>query len=137
MPTNKQITGLKLPFAHNRHPRLSEYEICGLNMTVGEGIKQLSSLCVTEVISEGNVLCSPIPTPRAKVADLIRTHRHHASPSLQTQKSKCSHKKEAVKVTYKKMISNILCVDSMRNYQGASVRKSLGIGSAGLGSFGG
>lgn len=42
-----------------------------LDLTVGEGIKQLSTLCVTEVMSEGKVLCSTVPEPRPELAEII------------------------------------------------------------------
>ena len=42
-----------------------------LNLSVGEGIKQLASLCVTEVMSEGKVLCSTVPVPRPELAEII------------------------------------------------------------------
>jgi transposase len=42
-----------------------------LDLTMGEGIKQLSSLCATEVLSRGKVLCSTVPKPRAELAEII------------------------------------------------------------------
>jgi len=42
-----------------------------LDLTVGEGIKQLGTLCVTEVMSEGKVLCSTVPEPRPELAEII------------------------------------------------------------------
>jgi len=42
-----------------------------LDLTVGEGIKQLGTLCLTEVQSAGKVLCSSVPIPRPEVAELI------------------------------------------------------------------
>jgi transposase len=42
-----------------------------LDLTVGEGIKQLGTLCLTEVQSAGKVLCSSVPIPRLEVAELI------------------------------------------------------------------
>ena len=42
-----------------------------LDLTVGEGIKQLGTLCLTEVKSAGKVLCSSVPIPRPEVAELI------------------------------------------------------------------
>ena len=42
-----------------------------LDLTVGEGIEQLGTLCLTEVQSAGKVLCSTMPIPRREVAELI------------------------------------------------------------------
>lgn len=42
-----------------------------LDLTVGEGIKQLSTLCVTEIKNGNKVLCSTIPQPRAELAEII------------------------------------------------------------------
>ena len=42
-----------------------------LDLTVGEGISKLSTLCVTEVIGEGKVRCGTLPEPRPDVAELI------------------------------------------------------------------
>lgn len=42
-----------------------------LDLTVQEGINQLASLCVMEIISEGRSRCGSVPEPRPEVADLI------------------------------------------------------------------
>ena len=42
-----------------------------LDLTVEEGIKQLATLCVTEIISDGKVRCGSVPQPRPDVAELI------------------------------------------------------------------
>ena len=42
-----------------------------LNLTIGEGIQQLATLCTTEVMSEGKVLCSTVPLPRPELAEII------------------------------------------------------------------
>ena len=42
-----------------------------LDLTVGEGIEQLGTLCLTEVQNAGKVLCSSVPIPRPEVAELI------------------------------------------------------------------
>jgi len=42
-----------------------------LDLTVGEGIEQLGTLCLTEVQSAGKALCSTMPIPRPEVAELI------------------------------------------------------------------
>lgn len=42
-----------------------------LDLTVGEGIKQLGTLCATEVISGGKVLCSTVPEPRPELGEII------------------------------------------------------------------
>jgi hypothetical protein len=42
-----------------------------LDLTLGEGIQQLATLCVTEVMSEGKVLCSTVPVPRSELAEII------------------------------------------------------------------
>ncbi|MCF7731206.1 MAG: hypothetical protein K9N23_05945 [Akkermansiaceae bacterium] len=41
------------------------------DLTVGEGIGQLATLCVTEIISEGKVRCGSVPEPRPDVAQLM------------------------------------------------------------------
>jgi len=43
-----------------------------LNLTVQEGLDELSSLCATEVLIQGSVRYKKIPTPRASVAELLR-----------------------------------------------------------------
>ena len=42
-----------------------------LDLTVGEGLDQLATLCVTEIISDGKVRCCTVPQPRPDVAQLI------------------------------------------------------------------
>ena len=42
-----------------------------LDLTVGEGISKLATLCVTEVIGEGKARCATLPEPRPDVAELI------------------------------------------------------------------
>jgi hypothetical protein len=43
-----------------------------LNLTVQEGLDELSSLCATEVLLQGSVRYQKIPTPRASVAELLK-----------------------------------------------------------------
>jgi len=43
-----------------------------LNLTVQEGLDELSSLCATEVLWQGSVRYQKIPTPRASVAELLK-----------------------------------------------------------------
>ncbi|MCX6880513.1 MAG: IS1634 family transposase [Verrucomicrobia bacterium] len=42
-----------------------------LDLTVEEGINQLATLCVTEIISDGKARCGTLPKPRPDVAELI------------------------------------------------------------------
>jgi len=42
-----------------------------LDLTVEEGLNQLATLCVTEIISEGKTRCGTVPEPRPDVAELI------------------------------------------------------------------
>jgi hypothetical protein len=35
----------------------------GLVLTVGEGLKQLTTLCTTQIVVQGKVRCSQIPAP--------------------------------------------------------------------------
>ena len=55
------------------HRLIQELQRCwaGENLTVEEGIKQLSSLCVTEVIVNGTVKDQILPQPRTQVEKLI------------------------------------------------------------------
>ena len=55
------------------HRLIQELQRCwaGENLTVEEGIKQLSSLCVTEVIVNGAVTDQILPQPRTQVEKLI------------------------------------------------------------------
>ena len=55
------------------HRLIQELQGCwaGENLTVEEGIKQLSTLCVTEVIVNGTVREQLLPEPRAQVQKLI------------------------------------------------------------------
>jgi hypothetical protein len=42
-----------------------------LDLTVDEGLDQLATLCVTEIISDGKSRCGSVPEPRPDVAELI------------------------------------------------------------------
>jgi len=42
-----------------------------LDLTVGEGIRQLETLCVTDIIGDGQVRCGCMPEPRPELAQLI------------------------------------------------------------------
>ena len=55
------------------HRLIQELQQCwaGENLTVEEGIKQLSSLCVTEVLVNGAVKDQLLPEPRAQVKKLM------------------------------------------------------------------
>jgi transposase len=55
------------------HRLIQELQQCwaGENLTVEEGIKQLSTLCVTEVIVKGTVKDQLLPEPRTQVKKLI------------------------------------------------------------------
>lgn len=55
------------------HRLIQELQQCwaGENLTVEEGIKQLSTLCVTEVIVKGTVKDQLLPEPRPQVKKLI------------------------------------------------------------------
>jgi transposase len=55
------------------HRLIQELQQCwaGENLTVEEGIKQLSTLCVTEVIVNGTVKDQWVPEPRTQVKKLI------------------------------------------------------------------
>ena len=57
---------LVVMLAYRLVQELAHYWV-NLDLTVGEGIKQLSTLCVTEIKSEGKVLCSSIPEPRPEL----------------------------------------------------------------------
>jgi len=43
-----------------------------INLTVAEGIHELTSLCATEVLVEGKPRCSKIPQPRSSVEELLK-----------------------------------------------------------------
>jgi hypothetical protein len=69
-----------------------------LDLTVGEGIKQLGTLCLTEVMSEsGKVLCSTVPVPRPELAEII-ARSGIALPSV--------IKRHGAKVATKKKLQN-------------------------------
>ena len=55
------------------HRLIQELQQCwaGENLTVEEGLKQLSTLCVTEVIVNGMVKDQLVPEPRTQVKKLI------------------------------------------------------------------
>ena len=55
------------------HRLIQELQSCWAqeNLTVEEGLKQLSSLCVTEVIINGNVKDQLLPEPRTQVKKLL------------------------------------------------------------------
>jgi len=42
-----------------------------LDLTVAEGINQLATLCVTEIVGDGKARCGTVPQPRPDVAELI------------------------------------------------------------------
>jgi hypothetical protein len=61
-----------------------------VDLTVGEGIGRLSTLCVTDIVAEGRTQCGCVPEPRPEVAELvalsriplpavIRIHRPHVA----------------------------------------------------------
>jgi transposase len=43
-----------------------------IDMTVEEGIKELTSLCATEIVVKGKARCNKIPEPRPSVANLLK-----------------------------------------------------------------
>jgi hypothetical protein len=59
------------------HRLIQELQHCwaGENLTVEEGLKQLSSLCVTEVIVNGVVQDQLLPEPRPQVKKLLALAR--------------------------------------------------------------
>jgi hypothetical protein len=68
-----------------------------LDLTLGEGIKQLSTLCVTEVMSEGKVLCSTVPEPRPEVAKIIACSRVKLPVVIKRNRAKVATKKKLYK----------------------------------------
>ena len=44
----------------------------GINLTVEEGIKELSTLCATDMLVKGEPRCSKIPEPRGSIKELLK-----------------------------------------------------------------
>ena len=68
-----------------------------LDLTVGEGIKQLSTLCVTEVLSGDEVLCSTVPQPRQELAEIISRSGIVLPEVIKRHKAKVATKKKLQK----------------------------------------
>jgi hypothetical protein len=65
-----------------------------LDLTVGEGIRQLATLCVTEIIADGQVRCGSVPEPRPEVAQLIALSGVKMPALIQPRKAKVATKKK-------------------------------------------
>lgn len=65
-----------------------------LDLTVGEGIRQLATLCVTEIIADGQVRCGTVPEPRPEVARLIALSGVKMPALIQPRKAKVATKKK-------------------------------------------
>jgi hypothetical protein len=65
-----------------------------LDLTVGEGIRQLATLCVTEIIADGQVRCGSVPEPRPEVAQLIALSGVKMPALIQPRKANVATKKK-------------------------------------------
>lgn len=53
-----------------------------LNITVGEGLKQLATLCSIQVVVKGKTSCHQIPSPREQSAELLKAADVHMPKAL-------------------------------------------------------
>jgi hypothetical protein len=65
-----------------------------LDLSVGEGVRQLATLCVTEIIADGQVRCGTVPEPRPEVAQLIALSGIKMPALIQPHKAKVATKKK-------------------------------------------
>ena len=68
-----------------------------LDITVKEGIKQLGTLCSTDVCKEGKVLCSTVPQPRPELAEIIKSARITIPEVIKKHGTKVATKKKLPK----------------------------------------
>jgi transposase len=65
-----------------------------LDLTVGEGVRELDTLCAMEMCLNGIAQCQRIPEPRADVAELIRLAGVKLPQTLRIRREKVSTKKK-------------------------------------------
>jgi len=65
-----------------------------LDLTVGEGISQLATLCVTDIISDGKARCGIVPEPRPEVAELIALSGIQIPPIIRCHGAKAATQKK-------------------------------------------
>jgi len=63
----------------------------GLNVTVEEGLAQLTTLCSMEVKAEGSVGCLRIPVPRKESSALLKAAFGAGAGSAASPGDLCSH----------------------------------------------
>jgi transposase len=73
-----------------------------LDLTVEEGINQLATLCVTDIISAGKTRCGSVPEPRPNVADLITRSGIPMPTVIQIHGTKVATKKKLQKSRVKR-----------------------------------
>jgi Transposase DDE domain len=65
-----------------------------LDLTIGEGVRELDTLCAMEMWVNGAACCQRIPEPRADVAELIRLSRVKLPQTLRSRGVKVATKKK-------------------------------------------
>ncbi len=73
-----------------------------LDLTVREGIDQLATLCVTEIISDGQSRCGSVPEPRPDVAELISRSGIPMSAVIRIHRTKVATQKKLPKSRVKR-----------------------------------
>ena len=68
-----------------------------LDLTVGEGLRQLSTLCATEVVIDGVPRAQTIPKPREEIAQLVQLARVQLPEVFRSRKIKVATKKKLPK----------------------------------------
>jgi len=66
----------------------------GLDTTVQEGIDELKTLCSTEILRDGRVLCSQIPEPRPSVQALLDAAGVHLPEALPSRGARVATKRK-------------------------------------------
>ena len=66
----------------------------GLDTTVQEGIDELKTLCATEILRNGRVVCSQIPEPRPSVRALLAAARVHLPEALPSKGARVATKRK-------------------------------------------
>lgn len=70
---------------------------CEIELTVEEGINELSTLCATEILVEGKPRCNDIPEPRPSVENLLTAARVRLPDALPCSGTRVATRKKLVK----------------------------------------
>lgn len=65
-----------------------------IDTTVGEGVRELSMLCATEILVKGKPGCNKIPVPRSSIQDLLTAAKVRLPEVLPIRKARVATKKK-------------------------------------------